>query len=140
MVIPSILAVLRLIIGSWVEDSKIRRFCAPQDLAHLKPNLQMIGSRSCAAGVTIASLALRKNGSVLMTTVALRETRESVESIDVERAPERIAQAESVLWLEPVNEVAEIPRPVGAGVWPVATKVDLARRGPLLSHETNLTL
>ena len=77
---------------------------------------------------------------MLMTTVALRETRESVESIDVERAPERIAQAESVLWLEPVNEVAEIPRPVGAGVSPVATKVDLARRAPLLSHEIILTL
>jgi tRNA modification GTPase len=51
-----------------------------------------------------------------MTTAGLRETWESVESIGVERARERIAQAELVLWLEPVNEVAEIPRPVGARV------------------------
>jgi tRNA modification GTPase len=63
----------------------------------------------------------------LVDTAGLREGADPVEAIGVERARERVAKSDLVLWLEPVGEESEGSRLPDANLLRVATKLDLAR-------------
>jgi tRNA modification GTPase len=62
----------------------------------------------------------------LVDTAGLREAENDVEAIGVERARDRIAGGEVVLWLEAADERQERAPPRGTNVLRVATKIDLA--------------
>jgi tRNA modification GTPase len=61
----------------------------------------------------------------MIDTAGLRDVEDAVEAIGVERARQRVAHADLVLWLRPVGEGASETAPPEENVITVATKADL---------------
>jgi tRNA modification GTPase len=66
----------------------------------------------------------------LVDTAGLREVADVVEAMGVERARDRVAKADLVLWLEPVGEMGKEGTFAARDVLRVGTKLDLAGAGP----------
>jgi tRNA modification GTPase len=79
----------------------------------------------------------------LIDTAGLRESRDAVEQIGVNRALQKAQHADLILWLSEARRPVPSDKRVGAGViWPILTKCDLSvdtalpHDGLLLSAET----
>jgi tRNA modification GTPase len=70
-------------------------------------------------------LDLRGVPVTLIDTAGLRDVDDAVEAIGVERARQRVAHADLVLWLRPLGEGVSETAPPGEHVITVATKADL---------------
>jgi tRNA modification GTPase len=60
----------------------------------------------------------------LVDTAGLRETEDPVERVGIERAREKAAQADLVLWLTPAGEELRATPALGSPLLPVLTKID----------------
>jgi tRNA modification GTPase len=63
----------------------------------------------------------------MIDTAGLRDVDDAVEAIGVERARQRVAHANLVLWLQPAGEPVCETAPRGEHVITITTKADLAR-------------